>query len=188
MADEIQIQPTSSSEVLELLLGAGLDRAQASTLVGNLLQGQRPKDCEGQRPTIQSHPRTQSIQSSPSRNEFECTVMETMQCLSRRLDSLAEKVEGSNDRDTVTEALVTSGSATTLWADRPLNEPLDSLPMSQWDQDEDLPEIEGRKLVEVSESTRKVIKTVFEKPLPNTARLQTRKTYSFSIHFPILDM
>ena len=109
--------------------------------------------------------------------------METMQRLSRRLDSLAEKVEGSKDRDMVTESPVTSGSATTLWADRPLDESLDSLPISQWDQDKDSLEIEGRKLVEVS-----VIKTAFEKPLPNAARLQTRKTYSFPIHFPILDM
>ena len=85
-------------------------------------------------------------------------------------------MEGSNGRDTVTESPAASGSATTLWADRPL----DSLPMPQWDdQEEESPEIEGRKLVEVSESTQKVIKAAFEKPLPNAARLQTRKTYSF---------
>ena len=38
---EIQGQPSSLSEVLELLLGVGLDRAQASAPMGNLLQGQR---------------------------------------------------------------------------------------------------------------------------------------------------
>ena len=79
MDDKIQIQPTSLLEVLELLLGVGLDRAQASALLGNLPQAQRSEDCEGQRPTIQSHPGTQSIQSSPSRSKFECTVMKTMQ-------------------------------------------------------------------------------------------------------------
>ena len=133
MADEIQIQPTSSSEVLELLLGAGLGRAQASALVGNIPQGQRPEDCDNQRPTIPSHPGSQSIQSSLSRSEFKRTVMETMQHLGRRLDSLPEKMEGSNDRDMITESPATSGSATTHWADRPLDEPLDSLPIPQWD-------------------------------------------------------
>ena len=122
---------------------------------------------EGQRPTIQSQPGTHSNQTSLSRSEFERTVMETMQCFSQRLDSLAEKVEGSVDRDTVTESLAILGPAMTVWADRPLDEPLDSLPMPQWDQDEESPDIEGRKLVEVSESTRKAIKTAFEKPLPN---------------------
>ena len=79
----------------------------------------------------------------------------------------------------MTESLAISGPATTLWVDRPLDEQLDSLPMPQWDQDEESPDIEGRKLVEVSESTRKAIKTVFEKPLPNAVRLQTRKTFSY---------
>ena len=45
------------------------------------------------------------------------------------LDSLAEKVEGSNDRDTVAESPATLGPATTLWAYRPFDEPLDSLPI-----------------------------------------------------------
>ena len=175
MADETQVQPISSVEVLELLLGAGLDRTQASALLENLLQGQRPEGCEGQRPAIQSQPGTHSNQSSLSRSEFERTVMETMQRLSQRLDSIAEKVDGSIDQDTVTESPAISCPAMTLWADRLL----DSLPMPQWGQDEESPDIEGRKLVEVSESTRKAIKTAFEKPLPNAARLQTRKTYSF---------
>lgn len=92
------------------------------------------------------------------------------------MDSLAEKVEGSNDRDTVAESPATLGPATTLWAYRPFDEPLDSLPMLQWDQDEELPQIKGCKLVEVSEGTRKVTKTAFKKPLHNAARLQTKKT------------
>ena len=91
------------------------------------------------------------------------------------MDSLAEKVEGSNDRDTVAESPATLGPATTLWAYRPFDEPLDSLPMLQWDQDEELPQIKGCKLVEVSEGTWKVTKTAFKKPLHNAARLQTKK-------------
>ena len=52
MVDKIQVQLSSPLEVLELLLGAGLDRAQASALMGNLPQSQRPErqeDSEGLR-------------------------------------------------------------------------------------------------------------------------------------------
>ena len=38
MADEIQIQPSNSSGILDLLLGVGLDIGQATTLMGNLPQ------------------------------------------------------------------------------------------------------------------------------------------------------
>ena len=67
MADEIQIQPASSSEILDLLPGAGLDRGQATALIGNLPQDQRSErleDGEGQRPTTRSNPQIQSDQSS----------------------------------------------------------------------------------------------------------------------------
>ena len=60
-------------------------------LMRNLPQVQRAVRARG------CYPGTHSNQSSSSRSEFECTVMETMQHLSQRLDSLAEKVEGSND-------------------------------------------------------------------------------------------
>ena len=157
MADEIQVQPAGSSEVLELLLGAGLDRAQASALMGNLPQGQRPErpeDSEGRRPTAQLHPGTQST----NRSEFERTVMETMQRLSERLDSLADRVERRDERSnvTATESPGASGSTTTLWADRPLDEPLDSLPMPRWD-DEEPAETESQALIQVSESTRRAL-------------------------------
>ena len=58
MADELQIQPSSSLEILDLLLGVGLDRGQATVLMGNLMQGQmseRLEDVEDQRPTSHSH-------------------------------------------------------------------------------------------------------------------------------------
>ena len=97
MADEIQVQPISLVEVLELLLSAGLVRTQASALLENFPQGQRPEGCEGQSPAIQSQPGTHSNESSSSRSEFKRTVMETMQRLSQRLDSLAEKVDGNVD-------------------------------------------------------------------------------------------
>ena len=95
----------------------------------------------------------------------------------------AEKVEGNSGRNsaTVTESSLTSGSTSTLWADIPLDldEPLDFLPMPQWDQDEESADIESRKVVQVSERTQKAIKTAFGKPLHNAARLQTRKAYPF---------
>ena len=177
MADEIQIQPSSSSEILDLLLGAGLDRGQATALIGNLPQDQRSErleDGEGQRPTTRSNPQIQSDQSSTGRTDFERTVMETMQRLSQRLDSLAERVEGNDGRNraTMTESSPTSGSTPTLWADRPLDEPLDSLPMPQWDdQDKESADVESRKVVQVSENTQKAIKTAFGRPLHNAARL-----------------
>ena len=81
----------------------------------------------------------------------------------------------------MTESSLTSGSTSTLWADIPLDldEPLDFLPMPQWDQDEESADIESRKVVQVSERTQKAIKTAFGKPLHNAARLQTRKAYPF---------
>ena len=99
MADEIQIQPSSSSELLDLLLSAGLDRGQVTALIGNFLQDQRSErleDGEGQRPTTCSNPQIQSDQISTGRTDFERTVMETMQRLSQRLDSLVERVEGND--------------------------------------------------------------------------------------------
>lgn len=145
-------------EVLELLLGAGLDKAQVSALMGNLLQGQnpeRPEDSEGRRRTAQLHPGTKSGQGPTNRSEFECTVMETMQHLSQRLNPLANKVEGRDEQrnGTATESLGASGSTTTLWADRLLDKPLDSLPMPQWDQDEEPAETESQTLIQVSENT-----------------------------------
>ena len=107
--------------------------------------------------------------------------METMQHLSQKLDSLAEKVEGNDGRNSakVTEPLLTSGSTLTLCVDRALDEPLNSLPMTQWDQDEKYADIESRKVVQVSESTQKATKTAFGRPLHNVVRLQTRKACPF---------
>ena len=53
--------------------------------------------------------------------------------------------------------------------------------MPQWDQDEESAEIESQALIQVSESTRRALKTAFKKPLPNAARLQTRRAYLFSM-------
>ena len=41
--------------------------------------------------------------------------------------------------------------------------------------------MESQALIQVSESTRRALKTAFKKPLPNAARLQTRRAYLFSM-------
>ena len=133
------------------------------------------------RPTAQLHPGTKSGQGPTNRSEFKHMVMETMQRLSQRLDSLANKVKGRNERSnrTVTESPGATGSTTTLWADRPLDKPLDSLPMPQWNQDEEPAEIKSQTLIQVSESTLRALKIAFEKPLPDAARLQTWRACPF---------
>ena len=111
MADEVQIKPSSLSKILDILLGAGLDRGQPTALMGNLPQGQRSErleDGEGQRLATHSHPQIQSDQSSTGKSDFERMVIETMQRLSQRLDSLAEKVEGNDGRNS---AMVTESPA-----------------------------------------------------------------------------
>ena len=87
--------------------------------------------------------------------------METMQRLSQRLDSLAEKVEGNDERSNVMESPLNAGSLPTLWADRPLDESLDSLPTPRWDNEEETTDMENGTSVQVSESTQKVIKAAF---------------------------
>ena len=136
------------------------------------------QDSEGQRSTTHSHQQIQSDQSSTGKSDFEHIVKKTMHCLRQNLDSLAEKVEGNDGRNsaTVTESPLTSGSTPTLGADRAL-ELLNSMLMPQWDQDEESADIESRNVVQVSESTQKAIKTAFGRPLHNIARLQTRKPY-----------
>ena len=78
----------------------------------------------------------------------------------------------------MTESFLTSGSTPTLWVDRPLDEPLNSLPMPQWDnQDEESADVESWKVVQVSENTQKAIKTAFGRPLhkcPNLTEWSSR--------------
>lgn len=72
VADEIQIHPSSLSEILDLLFSVGLDRGQVTTLMGNLPQGQRSErleDGEGQTPITHSQPQIQSDQSEREREQ-----------------------------------------------------------------------------------------------------------------------
>ena len=58
------------------------------------------------------------------------------------------------------------------WADRPLDQPLDTLPPIQWPDEE--AETSGN-LVEVSEETTTFLRSCFRKPLTNAARHGLKK-------------
>ena len=73
-----------------------------------------------------------------------------------------------------------AGFVPTLWANRPLNELLNSLLTPRWDNEEEPKDMENRTLIQVSESTQKVIKVAFGMQLSNPARLQVRKRYPFT--------
>ena len=96
---KFQIQPSSSEETLELLLGAGLDRVQASNLLAGVeSSGQRhtSQDCGAdQRSSTQSAEEQGSHQSAQC-SQFKCTVLETLAKFGERLDSLTARVEGSD--------------------------------------------------------------------------------------------
>ena len=96
---EFQIQLSSSGEAVELLLGAGLDRVQASNLLAGVeSSGQRPtfQDCGAdQRSSTQSAEEQGSHQSAQG-SQVECTVLETLAKFGERLDSLTARVEGSD--------------------------------------------------------------------------------------------
>ena len=94
---EFQLQPSSSGEALDMLLGAGLNRVQATNLlVGSL--GQRPTSQDrgpDQRSSTWPVEEQGSYQLAQS-SQFECTVLETLAKFGERLDSLTARVKGSD--------------------------------------------------------------------------------------------
>ena len=86
---ELQLQPSSSREALELFLGAGLDRVQAANLLAgaessgqSLTSQDRGRDQRSSTQSAEEHSSHQSAQGS----QFECTVMETLAKFGERLD------------------------------------------------------------------------------------------------------
>ena len=86
---EFQLQASSSTEMLKMLIGAGLDRVQAT----NLLTGAEPM---GQRPMIQDHRMNQGSsarvtedqgihQSVQSGSQFKHTVLQTLKKFRREI-------------------------------------------------------------------------------------------------------
>ena len=181
--DEIQVQPSSSTEVLDLLLGAGLDRVEAANLLaGATVPGQRPSMHGGLEDQRSSSPLVgeQSVPQTATKT-FETTVMETLARFGEKLEYLTARVEGSDTSTAIAPSETPQRAASSRdWADRPLDEPADYTASITW-MDEEPADADNsvRPLVQVSEGTARAIKTAFKGPLLNTARLQTRKGYSF---------
>ena len=93
---EFQLQPSSSGEALELLLGARLDRVQATNLLAGS-SGHRPtsQDCGADQRSSTRSAEEQGSHQSAQGSQFERTLMETLAKFGERLDSRTARVEGS---------------------------------------------------------------------------------------------
>ena len=93
---EFQLQPSSSREALELLLEAGLDRAQVTNLLAGS-SGQRPtsQDRGADQRSFTRSAEEQGSHQSAQGSQFERTLMETLAKFGERLDSRTARVEGS---------------------------------------------------------------------------------------------
>ena len=92
------MQPSSSTEVLDLLLGAGLDRVEAANLLsGAAVPGHRPSTHGGHEDQRSSSPLVggQSVPQTATKT-FETTVMETLARFGEKLEYLTARVEGSD--------------------------------------------------------------------------------------------
>ena len=170
--DEIQVQPSSSTEVLDLLLGAGLDRVEAANLLLRAtMPGQRPsmhilhEDQRSSSPLMggQSVPQTAT-------KTFETTVMETLSRFGKKLEYLTARVEGS-DTSTSTALSKTPQRASSRrdWTDHPLDKPADYMASIAW-RDKEPIDMDNLvcPLVQVPEGTARAIKTVFKGSILNT--------------------
>ena len=93
---EFQLQPSSSVEALELLLGAGLDRVQAANLLSGTDssdQGPSSQDRDGDQ---RSSTRSAVEQGKAQSSQFERTVLETLAKFGKRLDSLTAWIIGAS--------------------------------------------------------------------------------------------
>ena len=183
MSTEATIRSSVSEEaVLELLLGAGLDRAEAI----NLLDSQPEQSStmlvpEGQRPT--SEDAIAESQSAQPSSVFERSIVATLERMSQRLDDLSARVgESSRVSPSPSPTTLTPPTQTPLpgvsrnWADIPVDEVHDYSAPLVWEDDA---EETVRPLLQVTENTAKALKVAFGRPLPNQARLQARKPYPF---------
>ena len=124
---EFQLQPSSSVEALELLLGAGLDRVQAANLLsGTDSSGQGPSSQDrggDQRSSTRSAVEQGSHQPAQS-SHFERTVLETLAKFGKRLDSLIASVEGSDSSSSTPSEVPRMSEPSRDWADRDVDERL----------------------------------------------------------------
>ena len=123
---EFQLQPSSSAEALELLLGAGLDRVRATNLLTGDSSGKRPssQDSGGdQRSSTRSAVEQGSHRPAQS-SQFERTVLETLANFGQRLDSLTARVEGSDSSSSTPSEVSRVSEPSRDWADRDVDERL----------------------------------------------------------------
>lgn len=181
MSQEVNFHSSVSEEaVLELLLGSGLGREQALSLIdhGPEQSSLTLSPDMGQRP----HPEEAGASQSAQLSAFERSVMMTLERLNQRLDNLSAKV-GEGDRvftpsppPSITATPVQKGAGR-AWADIPVGEVPDySIPVV-WEDEAD--DSASGPLQTVSEGTGKALKAAFSRPLSNQTRLQTRKPYVF---------
>ena len=162
---EFQLQPSSSVEALELLLGAGLDRVQQPTSC--LEQTHRPrgpllKIMAG----IRDPPRDrQWSKATTSRLRItSSSIREMLAKFGERLDSLTARVEGSDSSSSMPSEVSQMSEPSIL----------------TWPDEESGEDPSARPLISVLESTAKTLRSAFKKPLSNTTRLLVRKPYSYS--------
>ena len=178
MSSEAIVRSSVSEEaVLDLLMGAGLGRAEATTLITT-----QPEQSSPTAGIITPTAEPVASQSALPSTAFEQSVVVTLERMSQRLDDLSAKVAATANGASPSPVPSTSSTASTpetrrLWADIPIDEVQDyTLPLP-WAQEEDAAEEPTRPLIQVSEHTAKTLKAAFSRPLPNQARLQTRKPY-----------
>ena len=174
--DKIQVQPSSSMEVLDLLVGAGLNRVQAAKLLsGVTVPGQRPsmhglhKDLRSSSPLVggQNIPQTAAM-------PFKTMVMETLTRFGEKLKYLTARSRAVTPCNNSTQRDATKGQIQKRWGRRSIGRASRLHGVDRMDTDNLV-----HPLVQVSEGTTSMIKTAFKGPIPNTARLQTWKGYSF---------
>ena len=142
-------------EALELLLGAGLDRVQATNLLAGS-SGQRPTSQDrgaGQRSSTRSAEEQGSHQSAQG-SQFERTVLETLAKFGERLNSLTAKVEGSDSSSSTLGGASQTSEPSSDWGDRDVDERLnDYSAILTWPDKQSGEDPSVRQIISVSEST-----------------------------------
>ena len=168
MEDSITLHPSASQEAIDFLVDSGLDRVHAESLL-------RPIG------STEQSSGTLPVPTRPSQSggtPFEERVLAVMESFGQRLDQLAARIDGVSVVDeTSTEVGATPTpprQTPRSWADRPLDETPNYLPILRWPDDE---EPSGQNLLEVSEATSTLLTANFSRPLTNSARLALKKGY-----------
>ena len=132
--DIFKIHPSSSQDALDALVNAGIEQDADEQLL-QLIPGQNPRRRERvAEPSL-------AERNSEGRASFESRMMEMIEGFSQRLSDLAARVDSTQEAaasgGTTAEAPPIATPSTGLdWADRPLDQPLDTLPPIQLPDEE----------------------------------------------------